>query len=293
MLKNKNFNLKDIEILDLIKCGGQSNVYIGKLMWPICQLVVIKIYKKDLESTAFGKREILILSNSCHPYVVKLLGYFKHKGKIGLVLELLHGVTLAGIIAWSKHWKKTINVIAFKYLVCQSLIALNYLHCALAKSLDSFGLVHGDLSPDNLFLTSKGEIKLIDFGASEFLYTLNQRKTFGKRKYLAPEVLQENLLSFRSDLYSLAVSVSELLTLIVYEPAHCKMFFKNMQGYLSECLDLFYLLKSCLSPSPFYRPKTVKRAWHLLSPLEAHHVNNAKLSLVKLIATIRNTSLAG
>ena len=119
-----------------------------------------------------------------------------YKEKICIVMEFVNGMTLFDAIARQGALKER----AVKRIFKQLLEALDYCH--------SQGIVHRDLKPENVLLTRKGDVKLADFGLSEFL---TEHRRHGKLKnvsgtpnYTAPEVMQqEEYCGAAADVWSL------------------------------------------------------------------------------------------
>ncbi len=92
---------------------------------------------------------------------------------------------------------------------------LDYVHNACDETGRPLGLVHRDVSPSNILISSQGEVKLADFGiakATVLADTTRGDARKGKYAYMSPEQVQGVRLSHRSDQFSLAVTLVEMLT---------------------------------------------------------------------------------
>ena len=134
--------------------------------------------------------------------------YFEENGTAYIVMEYLSGPTLQ---EYEKEHKGKISEKQAEILLEQVINALAYIH--------SIGIVHCDISPDNLIFNKEGQLKLIDFGAAK-----NKKKEkeeqYCKGGYTAPEqYLEKEFVGPWSDVYSLCAVWYEMLTGIKVPPA--------------------------------------------------------------------------
>ena len=139
---------------------------------------------------------------------VELKDYFEENGTAYIVMEYLSGPTLQ---EYEKEHKGKISEKQAEILLEPVINALAYIH--------SIGIVHCDISPDNLIFNKEGQLKLIDFGAAK-----NKKKEkeeqYCKGGYTAPEqYLEKEFVGPWSDVYSLCAVWYEMLTGIKVPPA--------------------------------------------------------------------------
>ncbi|MCW5831960.1 MAG: protein kinase [Labilithrix sp.] len=158
------------------------------------------------------RREARAIASLSHPNLVRLHDFGKSlDGRVFLVMELLDGKTLdvhaerGGAERGGLPWREATT------LAIQVARALEAAHHA--------GLVHRDLKPQNLFLTSDGQLKLLDFGVAMALAdTADSEKrqkgfaVFGTPEYMAPEQVAGEPVDARCDLYALGCVLYELVT---------------------------------------------------------------------------------
>jgi serine/threonine protein kinase len=150
------------------------------------------------------KREAGIVAQLCHENVVTLYDYGTVDGTPYLVLERLHGETLAARLAREK-------IAAAEALRIAVAIARGVDHAHRA------GIVHRDLKPSNVFLTTSGGVKVLDFGISKDVSaraSTDETTLIGTPQYMAPEqALGDNQsIDARSDLFSLGAILYEMLS---------------------------------------------------------------------------------
>ena len=195
----------DYEIIEVLGAGGMGEVY--KVRNVISDRVeAMKVLLPDLaghqELAGRFLREIKVLGGLDHPNIA-LLRTAQHVGnQLIMVMELVEGTTLAHRLGAGAFPERE----AVDFII-QVLSALSYAH---AK-----GIVHRDIKPANMMLTKIGTVKLMDFGiaraAGENKLT-QTGSTLGSIYYMSPEQVQGQQLDARSDLYSLGVTLYELVT---------------------------------------------------------------------------------
>jgi serine/threonine-protein kinase len=195
----------DYQIIGLLGAGGMGKVY--KVKNQISDRVdALKVLLPDLaEDQGLADRfmrEIKVLASLNHPNIAGLRTAFRLENQLLMVMEFVEGTNLeeraqAGRIPLAD---------AIDY-IRQALSALGYAH--------KHGVIHRDIKPANMMLTPDNVIKLMDFGIAK---SKTERKltqtgtTMGSLFYMSAEQVQGNELDGRSDLYSLGVSLYELVT---------------------------------------------------------------------------------
>jgi len=179
--------------------GGFGTVYLAEDTW-IDKRVAIKIpHRQNLD---FGEllREPRLLASLNHPNIVTVITAEKQDNVFFIVMEYVPGDTLETIIAN----KGALEVpLALDY-TCQIANAVDHAH--------KQGVIHRDLRPANVFVTEKGLLKVGDFGTSRFLEIAAHGTTvIGSPPYMAPEQFEGRAV-FASDLYSLGVTMYQMLT---------------------------------------------------------------------------------
>lgn len=149
-----------------------------------------------------------------HPNVVSVLDVREHGGTLALVMDYIQGVTVGELVQW--HVREGYEV---PYQLCLSIVrdtakALEAAHSLCDAEGQPLGLIHRDVSPQNVLLDANGVAYLTDFGIAKAYDRQVRTRTGvikGKYGYLAPEVLQYREPDHRADLFSLGVVLFELL----------------------------------------------------------------------------------
>ncbi|MGC2527011.1 MAG: serine/threonine-protein kinase, partial [Candidatus Acidiferrum sp.] len=197
--------LGDYEILGVLGAGGMGKVY--KVRNTISDRVeAMKILLPDLagqkDLADRFLREIKVLASLSHPNIAALRTALTLDNQLVMIMEFVDGVTLSSRLQQGAIPPS----LAVKY-IDQVLAALSYAH--------KQNIIHRDIKPANMMLTADGSVKLMDFGiarsASDRSLTMTGT-TLGSLNYMPPEQVKGEPADNRSDLYSLGVSLYEMVT---------------------------------------------------------------------------------
>jgi len=194
------------EILFLVNRGGQSEVYKAKDLktgeFRAIKLIHCKT-KADLKRAKGLKKEYAILQSlKGSSHFPAVFSVDVETPYVYLVLEWIEGLNL------SEYIKQNAPITFETWRWISKKIASVLLECHLAK------LIHNDIKPGNIILTPTDEIRMIDFGISEKAgnYSADTDADKGTKRYAAPEKIIRKELSAGSDIYSLGITLYELLT---------------------------------------------------------------------------------
>ena len=187
------------KILSSIGSGGFGTVYLAQDTW-IDKKVALKVpHKQTLD---FGEllREPRLLATLDHPNIVTILTAERQSNVFFIVMEFVPGETLEAIIARGG----PLDLARALDFTCQVSNAVDYAH--------RHNVLHRDLRPSNMLVTENGLLKVADFGTSRFLEIAAHGTTVtGSPPYMAPEQFEGKAV-FPSDLYSLGVTMYQMLT---------------------------------------------------------------------------------
>jgi eukaryotic-like serine/threonine-protein kinase len=196
----------DYEILQVLGAGGMGRVY--KVRNVISDRIeAMKVLLPDLEGNPGladrFMREIKVQASLDHPNIAALYTAQRIENQLIMLMEYVEGTTLDKMME-----SGPIPIDKAADHIAQVLSALAYAHAR--------GVVHRDLKPANMMVTASGLVKLMDFGIAKMTADrkLTQTgSTVGSLYYMSPEQIQGSLdLDPRSDLYSLGVSLYEIVT---------------------------------------------------------------------------------
>jgi len=157
-----------------------------------------------------------------HPNIVQTLELNRARDSWFIVMEHVRGRSLKACIRRAKKNYRQIPEAIAVWLIAEALQGLHFTHNLSDSRGRPLGILHRDVSPDNLLLSWDGAVKLVDFGVSKATFQNVDLPTGGpkgKFPYMAPEYFNGgNTLNIHADIYSMGVSLHELLTL---ELPHC------------------------------------------------------------------------
>jgi serine/threonine-protein kinase len=187
------------KIIAPLGSGGFGTVYLAQDPW-IDKKVAIKVpHRQNLD---FGEllREPRLLASVSHPNIVSITTAEKQENVFFIVMEYVQGETLENLIAASG----ALDVTRTLDFTCQICNAVDHAHRQ--------GVIHRDLRPANVLVTDHDMLKVADFGTSRFLEIAAHGTTvIGSPPYMAPEQFHGKAV-FASDLYSLGVTMYQMLT---------------------------------------------------------------------------------
>ncbi len=150
-----------------------------------------------------------------HPNIVRTerLGVFE--GRHGIVMEFLEGQPFQHVLKRAYETEATLSLELIVQIAIAALDGLHYAHELKGPEGRPLSIVHRDVSPQNLFLTYDGAVKLLDFGIAKNAMQDSRTRTGllkGKVSYMAPEQARGEELDRRADLWSLGVVLWEATT---------------------------------------------------------------------------------
>lgn len=190
--------------------GGMATVWLAHPAGPRAprRRVVLKLVHDHLaenrEVRKLFEEEARLAQSLDHPAVAKVVATGRDAGRLYLAMEHVDGVDLRS--AMQAHEGPLWPALA-AVLIADACKGLGYAH--------KRGVVHRDISPDNLMVDVEGKVRLLDFGIARAETTEVTTKTGmrkGKLRYMAPEYLKDHVANPSTDVYSMGVSLHELVT---------------------------------------------------------------------------------
>lgn len=194
------------KIKSLLGEGGMAVVYLAEDIITHKD-VALKIIKEDtmknpVNLTRF-EREARAAASLNHQNIVRVINIGTYEGRPYMVNEFIKGQTL----------RELLNVRG-KFSVLEA-CDMMYQLCSAVLHAHQHGVIHRDIKPQNVYITSDSTIKLGDFGIATFQNASRVTRSevvVGSVHYLAPEISQGNPASIKSDIYALGITFFELLT---------------------------------------------------------------------------------
>lgn len=194
------------KIVETAGAGGMAIVYKAHDL-IMDRDVAIKIMRADTASSKINlsrfEREARSAASFNHPNIVKVVNVGFSNGLPYMVNEYIDGRNLRQVLDIRGKFS-FMEACDIMYQLCS---AVTYAH--------NHEVIHRDIKPQNIFLTSNGTIKLGDFGIAIFQNASHVTKTatiVGSAHYLAPELFNGSLATTRSDIYAMGITFFELIT---------------------------------------------------------------------------------
>lgn len=204
MLREGIFLQDRYEILEPIGSGGMSVVYKARCH-KLNRLVAIKVLKnefsRDANFVSKFKMEAQAAAGLSHPNIVNVFDVVDEGELHFIVMELIEGVTLKNYI-YKKGHLEVRETIGIAIQVAQGIAAAHEQR-----------IIHRDIKPQNMIISKDGKVKVADFGIARAVsaQTLNSN-AMGSVHYISPEQARGGYSDARSDIYSLGITMYEMVT---------------------------------------------------------------------------------
>ena len=192
------------EIIEQIGSGGMSDVYKAQCH-KLNRLVAIKVLKKEFSQDATFVKKFRVEAQSAagltHPNIVGVYDVGEENGIYYIVMELVQGITLKNYIEMKGHLevKEALNI---------SVQIANGLSAAHENRI-----IHRDIKPQNIMISRDGKVKVADFGIAKVAdSTTVTTNAAGSVHYISPEQARGGYSDAKSDIYSLGITMYEMLT---------------------------------------------------------------------------------
>ena len=191
--------------------GGMSNVFLAVASGPggVNKLVVLKALLPDLASEGYALSmfmdEARLAAQLNHPNVVQTYEVGTEGDRHVIVMEYLEGQSLSACIRRAATEGNPISLALHLRIIINALDGLHYAHELSGYEGASLQLVHRDISPQNVFVTYDGQVKVLDFGIAKATSASTHTAAGvmkGKIAYMAPEQIVGGTVDRRADLFS-------------------------------------------------------------------------------------------
>lgn len=209
-------------LLKRLASGGMAEIYLAKQVGldGFEKLVVVKRILPALASQKQYVRMFLDEARTAadlrHPNIVSTFEIAEDNGVYFMVMEYLHGLDLRFIFRTLSSKDESIPLALAVGVVMEACAGLSYAHKKNDLKGRSLGIVHRDISPQNLVVTFDGETKVVDFGIAQADNLQDEAKhglLKGKFAYMSPQQASGQNLDHTTDQFSLAIVLYELTTM--------------------------------------------------------------------------------
>lgn len=208
-----------IEIIARLSSGGMGEILLARRLGAhgFEKLIAVKTIRADLVHAENVRRMFLdearLVAQLSHPCIATVYDFGELDGALYLAMEYVPGIGLNRII---RKWARPLPPLVAAKIAAQVCDGLHAAHELRDREGKLLGVVHRDVTPQNLILGFDGRTRILDFGialmrnreAPETEYGVVK----GKPSYMAPEQVRHQLVDRRTDIYSISVVLHELLT---------------------------------------------------------------------------------
>ena len=208
-------------LYNAIAAGGMATVHLGRLLGPVgfSRTVAIKRlhaqFASDPEFVSMFLDEARLAARIRHPNVVPTLDVVATGGELFLVMEYVPGESIARLARTLRENHEALPTRILSAIMAGVLHGLHAAHEAKDERGAPLGIVHRDMSPQNVLVGTDGVARVLDFGVAKAagrMQTTREGQIKGKLAYMPPEQLRGAEVGRQSDIYAAGVMLWELVT---------------------------------------------------------------------------------
>jgi serine/threonine protein kinase len=206
----------------IIARGGMAEVFLARVEGPsgfVKKLVIKRILpelSEDPEFVGMFLDEARLAALLNHPNIVQVYDFGDDNGRQYIAMEHIEGDTVRNAIRYHKSVKQPFPPKLAIQILIDACEGLHYAHGLCNDEGVSHNIVHRDVSPENILMSSSGVAKIVDFGIAKAASKITRTeagKIKGKYAYMAPELLRGEPIDCQLDVYALGVTLFEMLAL--------------------------------------------------------------------------------
>ena len=211
------------QLVERLAMGGMAELFVATSPGEhgFQKKVVIKRLLPHLSADETYKAmfidEAKLTARLVHPKIAQTFELGRVDNSLFIAMELVDGIDVLALLREFASRRRRVEPQLAAWVAHEVLDALDYAHNLRDESGSSLGIVHRDISPSNVLLSVRGDVKLVDFGIARAIDPDRAHKSKtgtlkGKYGYMSPEQVIELPLDGRSDVFSVGVVLAELLT---------------------------------------------------------------------------------
>ena len=209
-------------LTERIAQGGMAEIHLGKSVGidgfaRVCAFKrILPHYAQDNEFVEMFRNEANVAKQLQNKNIVQVFDFVSDGSSYMLVMEFVDGQDLRGLLSASEQQKKRIPIELACYIAMETLSGLSYAHAAVDVTGKSMGIIHRDVSPQNILVSYDGDVKLTDFGIAKAENQMSNTRVGvlkGKFRYMSPEQASGYNIDGRSDVFAVGIILYEMLTM--------------------------------------------------------------------------------
>jgi CRP-like cAMP-binding protein len=208
------------QLIDRLAVGGMAEILLARSasLGGVDRTCVIKRilpqFSQDLTFVSMFIDEARITIGLDHKNIVRLYDFGQHDGTYFMAIEYVDGTDLAELMRSHLQAARCVPAPMAAFIVRELATGLHHAHTLRDHHDRPLGIVHRDVSPQNVLLSSTGEVKLTDFGIAAARHKLTLTSpgmVLGKAAYMAPEQATGKPVEPATDVWALGVILHEML----------------------------------------------------------------------------------
>jgi len=206
------------DVLGRVAVGGMGEIFLARETGhgAASRLLVLKLVKPEMsrqpDLVDLFLKEARVAMRLTHPNICHVYEVGQAAGRNFIAMEWVNGVTLKALLRGAREAKAPLPVPTCVKITAQVAEALDFAHRTTDEAGKSLGIVHRDVSPQNIMVSFAGLVKLLDFGVVKLHASATQSGTLkGKFGYMSPEQAMGAPVDARSDVFSLGICCFEML----------------------------------------------------------------------------------
>ena len=207
-------------LVERIALGGMAEIFKAKVFGAHGferTLVVKRILPQLAQDAEFVRMfidEAKVMGQLNHPKIVQVLDFGEVNGQYYIAMEHVDGIDGLALLRLCADRRCRPTTAVAVHVISEVLDALDYSHALKDEQGVPLGIVHRDITPSNIFISTRGDVKLGDFGIARA--ALREENTQvgvlkGKYGYMSPEQVSGDIVDHRADVFSAGVVLAELL----------------------------------------------------------------------------------
>jgi eukaryotic-like serine/threonine-protein kinase len=208
------------QLVDRLAVGGMAELFLAEVTGAhgFQKTVVIKRILphlgSDPEFTSMFIDEAKLTARLAHPKIAQTYELGRHDDQLFIAMEFVDGLDTLAMLRECAHRRIRMPTDIVVHIAHEVLDALDFAHNQADEAGELLGIVHRDVSPSNVLVSKRGDIKLVDFGIAQALQSEHQTQAGtlkGKYGYMSPEQILGGAIDGRSDLFSVGILLAEML----------------------------------------------------------------------------------
>jgi len=260
-----------------IASGGMAEIHLGKQISKdgferICAVKrILPHLASNRDFIEMFRDEAHICKKLQHTNIVRIESFEDIDGSFAIIMEFVDGSDLRSILSACERSKSRLSVPMALFITAEAARGLQYAHAKRDEiSQALLGIVHRDISPQNILVSYEGEVKVTDFGIAKAKNKSTETQTGtvkGKYSYMSPEQITAQKIDRRSDIFSLGIVLWEMLAMrklfqagndvtTIGRVRNCKITMSLLKENRHVTPELERLVLKCLAKDPRERYQT-------------------------------------